>query len=51
MQRLLGKRVLITAASQGMGYAAALAIAAEGAKVFATDIDANGLADLSTQNN
>ena len=50
MQRLLGKRVLITAASQGMGRAAALAMAAEGATVFATDVDVNGLASLSAEN-
>ena len=34
MNRLLGKRALITAAGQGMGRAAALAMAAEGAKVL-----------------
>src|SRR4029450_11225504 len=37
--RLQGKRALITAAGQGMGRAAALAFAREGAKVIATDID------------
>ena len=37
--RLEGKRILITAAGQGMGRAAALACAAEGARVLATDID------------
>ena len=49
-QRLLGKRVLITAAGQGMGRAAALAFAAEGAKVFATDINENSLKTLSEKN-
>jgi NAD(P)-dependent dehydrogenase (short-subunit alcohol dehydrogenase family) len=39
--RLKGKRALITAAGQGMGRAAALAFVREGAKVIATDIDAN----------
>src|SRR6266496_3777171 len=36
--RLEGKRALITAAAQGIGRAAALAFAAEGASVLATDI-------------
>ena len=39
--RLKGKRALVTAAGQGMGRAAALAFVREGAKVLATDIDAN----------
>ena len=39
--RLQGKRALVTAAGQGMGRAAALAFAREGASVLATDIDAN----------
>lgn len=47
MSRLEGKRVLITAAGQGMGRAAALAMSNEGAQVFATDIDPDLLADLS----
>ena len=34
MNRLKGKKVLITAAGQGMGRAAAIAMANEGAKVF-----------------
>lgn len=42
--RLKGKRLLITAAGQGMGRASALACAAEGAHVIATDRDA-GLLD------
>jgi len=37
--RLQGKRMLITAAGQGIGRASALAAAAEGAEVFATDIN------------
>ncbi|MEY1556703.1 SDR family oxidoreductase [Yoonia sp. R2331] len=44
--RLVGKRVLVTAAAQGIGRASALAMAAEGAQVFATDINADGLRDL-----
>ena len=50
MNRLMGKRVLITAAGQGMGRAAAIAMAAEGAKVFATDINRNALDELSKEN-
>jgi NAD(P)-dependent dehydrogenase (short-subunit alcohol dehydrogenase family) len=42
--RLQGKRALVTAAGQGMGRAAALAFAREGAKVLATDIDVKLLA-------
>ncbi|MBV8889419.1 MAG: SDR family oxidoreductase [Alphaproteobacteria bacterium] len=45
--RLAGKRVLVTAAGQGIGRATALAFAAEGASVLATDIAADKLADLS----
>lgn len=51
MDRLLGKKVLITAAGQGMGRAAALAMAAEGAQVFATDVNVNSLESLATENN
>lgn len=47
--RLQGKTVLITAAAQGMGRASALACAAEGAKVIATDIDAAHLATLAQE--
>ena len=46
MGRLDGKRALITAAGQGIGRASALAMAAEGAQVFATDISAEALAEL-----
>ncbi len=52
-QRLNGKRVLVTAAGQGIGRASAIAMAKEGAQVFATDINANALAeirDLNIQN-
>jgi NAD(P)-dependent dehydrogenase (short-subunit alcohol dehydrogenase family) len=37
--RLQGKRALVTAAGQGMGHAAVLAFAREGARVVATDLD------------
>src|SRR5947207_10404407 len=36
--RLAGKTALITAAGQGIGYAAAMAMAGEGAAVLATDV-------------
>ena len=46
MGRLTGKRALVTAAGQGIGRASALAMAAEGAQVFATDVNADALADV-----
>ncbi len=46
--RLEGKRALLTAAGQGIGRAAALAFAREGASVIATDLDAGKLAGLET---
>ena len=49
-ERLSGKRALITAAGQGIGRASALAMAVEGAKVFATDINEAALADLGHPN-
>jgi len=39
MARLAGKTALVTAAGQGIGRASALAMAAEGAQVFATDVN------------
>ena len=47
MDRLKGKTVFATAAGQGIGRACALAFAAEGAKVVATDINAGLLAALA----
>ena len=47
-ERLAGKTALVTAAAQGIGRATALALAAEGAKVLATDIDADKLGELDT---
>jgi 2-dehydro-3-deoxy-L-fuconate 4-dehydrogenase len=37
-ERLKGKRALVTSAAQGIGRASAIAMAREGAKVYATDI-------------
>lgn len=46
--RLEGKRALVTAAGQGIGRASALAMAAEGAHVFATDVNQEALAQLQS---
>lgn len=47
--RLLMKRALVTAAGQGIGRATAKAFAAEGAKVFATDINEAALDSLKAE--
>ena len=44
--RLAGKTAFITAAAQGLGPAAALAFAREGARVWATDVNAQQLQSL-----
>jgi NAD(P)-dependent dehydrogenase (short-subunit alcohol dehydrogenase family) len=45
--RLQGKRALVTAAGAGMGRAAVLAFAREGARVLATDVNADLMKDLA----
>lgn len=47
--RLAGKKAFVTAAGQGIGRACALAFAAEGAAVIATDINGELLASLSSE--
>ncbi len=47
--RLEGKRVLITAAAQGIGRASALAMAREGAAVLATDVKTTLLVELEAE--
>ncbi len=49
MARLVGKTALVTAAGQGIGRAAALAMAQQGARVIATDINEQSLASLADQ--
>jgi 2-keto-3-deoxy-L-fuconate dehydrogenase len=46
-QRLAGKTAFLTAAGQGIGRATALAFVREGARVIATDINADALAALA----
>ncbi len=48
-KRLAGKRCFVTAAGQGIGRAAALAMAAEGATVIATDRDAHKVGELGAR--
>jgi len=48
--RLAGKTAVLTACAQGIGRATALAFAAEGARVIATDINAAKLAEIAGGN-
>jgi 2-keto-3-deoxy-L-fuconate dehydrogenase len=45
--RLQGKKILVTAAGQGIGKASVLAMAAEGAEVWASDVNASLLASYA----
>ena len=47
MGRLNGKTCLVTAAGQGIGRASALAMLAEGATVYASDVNKDALAELT----
>jgi 2-keto-3-deoxy-L-fuconate dehydrogenase len=47
--RVSGKTVLLTAAGQGIGRASALALAAEGASVFATDVNGSAVEALAEE--
>ena len=47
MTSLVGKTAFVTAAAQGIGRATALAFAAAGAQVIATDVNAAKLAALT----
>ena len=49
MNRLEGKTCLVSAAGQGIGRASALAMHREGAKVFATDINEEALAEMEAE--
>jgi 2-keto-3-deoxy-L-fuconate dehydrogenase len=49
MNRLQGKTAFLTAAGQGIGRATALAFAREGARVIASDLNADALASLAKE--
>ncbi len=48
--RLKDKRIIVTAAAQGIGRATALAFEKEGANVIATDINLEKLEELKSEN-
>ena len=48
--RLEGKKIIVTAAAQGIGRATAIAFIKEGAEVIATDINAKKLQELQNEN-
>lgn len=47
--RLRGKRAIVTAAANGIGRAVAMRLAAEGAQVFAADLDAQALSTMRSR--
>ena len=47
--RLKNKKAFLTAAGAGIGRASAIAMAKEGAEVFATDIDEEALSSLAKE--
>ncbi len=49
--RLKNKKIIVTAAAQGIGRSTALMFASEGASVIATDINEEKLIELNKQNN
>ena len=49
MNRLKGKRAFVTAAGAGIGKATAIAFAAEGAEVIASDLKPESIADLKAK--
>jgi NAD(P)-dependent dehydrogenase (short-subunit alcohol dehydrogenase family) len=49
--RFQDKTVVVTGAASGIGRAAALQFAAEGARVYAADIDETGLAKTAADSN
>ena len=48
--RLKNRKIIVTAAAQGIGKAVALAFAREGAEVLATDVNSEKIQDLDNIN-